>query len=78
MEIWEPEPVGKLWATPSLLWGSFTFTLCVYIESAIFHAHAFVNGIGGIGFVAVNIFGNIEKHYLFGSLTYKMVTGGRL
>ena len=26
-EIWEPKPPGTLWATPGLLWDSFTFTL---------------------------------------------------
>jgi len=25
MKLWEPEPPGTLWATPSLLRGSFTF-----------------------------------------------------
>ena len=25
MEIWEPKPPGTLWATPGLLWDSFTF-----------------------------------------------------
>jgi len=25
-EIWEPKPPGTLWATPGLLWNSFTFT----------------------------------------------------
>jgi hypothetical protein len=24
MEIWEPKTPGTLWATPGLLWGSFT------------------------------------------------------
>jgi len=24
-EIWEPKPPGTLWATPGLLWDSFTF-----------------------------------------------------
>jgi hypothetical protein len=26
MKIWEPKPPGTLWATPGLLWDSFTFT----------------------------------------------------
>jgi len=25
MEIWQPKPPGTLWATPGLLWDSFTF-----------------------------------------------------
>jgi len=24
-EIWKPKPPGTLWATPGLLWDSFTF-----------------------------------------------------
>jgi len=32
MEIWEPKPPGTLWATPGLLWESFTFTyIYIYI-----------------------------------------------
>jgi len=36
MEIWEPKPPGKLWATPGLLWDSFTFYLP---DTGIFHSH---------------------------------------
>ena len=30
MEIWEPKPPGTLWATPRLLWDSFTFYIYIY------------------------------------------------
>jgi hypothetical protein len=35
-EIWEPKSPGTLWATPGLLWDSFTFTFtnCVPIHQA--------------------------------------------
>ena len=29
-EIWEPQTLGTLWATPGLLRDCFTFTCCVY------------------------------------------------
>jgi hypothetical protein len=32
-EIWEPKIPGTLWATPGLLWDSFTFTF--YIKLSI-------------------------------------------
>jgi hypothetical protein len=31
-EIWEPKPPGTLWATPGLLWDSFTFTTVTPLE----------------------------------------------
>jgi len=30
MEIWEPKPPGHLWATPGLLWDSFTLLTKYY------------------------------------------------
>jgi len=34
MKIWEPKPPATLWATPGLLWDSFTFTFynCKYFK----------------------------------------------
>ena len=31
MEIWEPKFPGTLWATPGLIWDSFTFTFTYYV-----------------------------------------------
>jgi hypothetical protein len=34
MEIWEPKPPGNLWATPDLLWDSFSFLL-IYVRTLV-------------------------------------------
>jgi len=45
MEIWEPKPLGTLWATPGLLRISFTFTF-KNNENA-FTVYVILNGIFG-------------------------------
>jgi hypothetical protein len=40
MKIWGPKPPGTFWATPGLLWDSFTFTFTTTTTTATYHLYA--------------------------------------
>jgi len=49
MKIGEPKPPGTLWATPGLLWDSFTFFLTPYVVEDLQYASIGNQNIFGEG-----------------------------
>jgi len=62
MKIWEPKPPGTLWATPGLLWNTFTFSfisLKISVQISVLYRRIGIN-LGMYQFIGPNL--RIHRH----------------